>query len=431
MRRNPAMVDPVGWAKRQAATPAPIDEGNTASSLDPAEACTEYYYAPVAQIIDEYPTVWETATIQPGDTEAQALFEAINATLNNNTYLIGDLPHGTRNGNFSGVVTPAGNPYCWWAWNKCDTPNPATGLEPDITTVPEPDTFVVAFDDGPNCSSTSFYDFLVENNQKATMFMIGSNVADWPIQALRAVADGHEIAVHTWSHPYMTALTNEEAFAELYYARKIIQEILGMTPLKWRPPYGDIDNRIRMIAQLLNLTSVLWDHDTDDWQEGVPGANVTAADVSANYQAVIDMAQNGTFSEYGTITLMHMIDNFTMSEFMAEYANLTAVFKHMVPLCSALNQTNPYVETNYTCPPFETYITGQTNISISSSAPAPSGSSTAASSSSTASSASPVSSAGSNGSSTPKKSAARRELEVVRAGILGLVMLGVAAAVLL
>ena len=31
-------------------------------------------------------------------------------------------------------------------------------------------------------------------------FYIGSNVFDWPLQALRAVDDGHQICVHTWSH---------------------------------------------------------------------------------------------------------------------------------------------------------------------------------------------------------------------------------------
>jgi peptidoglycan/xylan/chitin deacetylase (PgdA/CDA1 family) len=60
----------------------------------------------------------------------------------------------------------------------------------------------------------------------------------------------------------MTALTNEQAFAELYYSRKIIKDILGVTPLCWRPPFGDVDNRIRTIAASLNLTTIVWGSDT-------------------------------------------------------------------------------------------------------------------------------------------------------------------------
>lgn len=54
------------------------------------------------------------------------------------------------------------------------------------------------FDDGPNCSHNAFYDFLEENNQKATMFFIGSNVLDWPLEAQRALTDGHEICVREY-----------------------------------------------------------------------------------------------------------------------------------------------------------------------------------------------------------------------------------------
>lgn len=65
------------------------------------------------------------------------------------------------------------------------------------------------------------------------MFYIGSNVMDWPLQAQDAITDGHEICLHTWSHNYMTALTNEQAFAELYYTRKAIKLVTGVTPKCW------------------------------------------------------------------------------------------------------------------------------------------------------------------------------------------------------
>lgn len=60
----------------------------------------------------------------------------------------------------------------------------------------------------------------------------------------------------------MTALSNEQVFAELYYTQRIIKDVLGVTPLCWRPPYGDIDNRVRMIAAGLNLTTVVWSEDS-------------------------------------------------------------------------------------------------------------------------------------------------------------------------
>lgn len=52
---------------------------------------------------------------------------------------------------------------------------------------------------------------------------------------------GHQIAGHTWAHPALTTLTNEQIIAELGWTRKVMNEILGVTPNMFRPPYGDIE----------------------------------------------------------------------------------------------------------------------------------------------------------------------------------------------
>lgn len=61
---------------------------------------------------------------------------------------------------------------------------------------------------------------------------IGTNVANYPAAAKRAFNDGHYICVHTWSHPPMTSVTNQQAVAELYWTLKVIKETTGVTP-KW------------------------------------------------------------------------------------------------------------------------------------------------------------------------------------------------------
>ena len=39
----------------------------------------------------------------------------------------------------------------------------------------------------------------------------------------------------------MTALTNEEVFSELYYSKKAILEVIGVTVQCWRPPCASIE----------------------------------------------------------------------------------------------------------------------------------------------------------------------------------------------
>jgi peptidoglycan/xylan/chitin deacetylase (PgdA/CDA1 family) len=223
------------------------------------------------------------------------------------------------------------------------------------------------FDDGPNCTHNAFYDYLASQNQKATFYYIGSNVLDWPLEAQRAVADGHEICAHTWSHRYMTAFASEDAFAELWYSMKAIKLVTGVTPTCWRPPYGDVDDRIRAIANALGLQTIIWQYDSFDWRVGI--ANITAANVDANYQLFINNLTAGTFNSVGGIMLTHELNNFTMQEAIKWYPQLKAAFSYLVPVGVALNKTYPYKETNYTLPTFEQYIAGQVSVTSNASAP--------------------------------------------------------------
>ena len=84
-----------------------------------------------------------------------------------------------------------------WTETLCTTPKLA-GLPPDVTSVPEPRTLGYGFDDGPNCTHNVFYDYLASQKQKATMYFIGSNVMNWPLEAQRALADGHQICIRAW-----------------------------------------------------------------------------------------------------------------------------------------------------------------------------------------------------------------------------------------
>ncbi len=118
---------------------------------------------------------------------------------------------------------------------------------------------------------------------------IGSNVIDWPLEAQRGIVDGHHICVHTWSHRYMTALTTNQAFAELWYAMKAIKYVMGVTPTCWRPPYGDVDDRIRAIAQSLGLRTMMWDVDTNDWNIA-PYGTIPTASLQQTYSSINAMA---------------------------------------------------------------------------------------------------------------------------------------------
>ena len=75
----------------------------------------------------------------------------------------------------------------------------------------------------------------------------------------------------------MTTLTNEQIVGELGWSLQIMSNLNGGRISKfWRPPYGDVDNRVRAIAKgVFGLETVVWTHDTADWNlESTPGYTV-------------------------------------------------------------------------------------------------------------------------------------------------------------
>jgi hypothetical protein len=343
-------------------------EGDEAQITDPTVECQAYYYAPVTAALGGFPTIWQPATILSNDSEAMSTWASINSSVPTNI-----IPHGDIYGDWNDTsYNVQEDPDCWWTKSLCTTPK-LSGLPDDVANVPEPNTMGYGFDDGPNCSHNAFYDYLKEQNQQATMFFIGSNVLDWPYEAMRALDEGHEICAHTWSHHYMTGFSSEDAFAELYYSVKAIKLVLGITPTCWRPPFGDVDDRIRAIAHGLGLRTIIWQYDSFDWEE--QSGNITAAQVYQNYNNFIDKAQNGTFNNEGSIMLTHELNNFTMQTAVTYYSQLRNAFKYLVPVGVALNKTQPYVETNYTLPTFEQYIADHPNNNSSSSSNTTSGTS--------------------------------------------------------
>lgn len=273
-------------------------------------------------------------------------------------------PKGSNSEISSAFTTySASDPDCWWSYKQCTTPK-IPGIPADIAFVPEPNTLGYGFDDGPNCSHNAFYDYLQSQNQKATMYFIGSSVMIWPLEAQRALADGHEICVHTWSHRYMTSFQSQDAFAELWYTMQAIKLATGVTPTCWRPPMGDVDDRIRYIANALGLQTIIWQHDSFDWELGqtVNGAVITQQDVENNYMTFINQAATGQFAQQGAIILTHELNNFTMSEAVKFYPQLKGAFQHIVPVGVALNKSKPYQEAGYSLPSFQQYISGTTSV---------------------------------------------------------------------
>ncbi|MCZ4499239.1 MAG: polysaccharide deacetylase, partial [Marmoricola sp.] len=79
---------------------------------------------------------------------------------------------------------------------------------------------------------------------------------------------GFGIGNHTWSHPQLTRLSDAAVKGQLRRTRGAMKRH-GITPTTlMRPPYGDIDARVRKDVGSLGLSPVLWTIDSGDWEGG-------------------------------------------------------------------------------------------------------------------------------------------------------------------
>ncbi|KAJ7796715.1 carbohydrate esterase family 4 protein [Mycena olivaceomarginata] len=217
----------------------------------------------------------------------------------------------------------------------------------DIVACPDKMTWGVSFDDGPAPYSTVLLEYLKQKSVSATFFVVGSRVIEYPGILINEYMAGHEISVHTWSHPHLTSLTNAQIVAELGWTRKAIQAVLGVTPTTMRPPYGDIDDRVRMIALAMGLVPIIWTRtddghsfDTFDWM--VAGGTVPGTTSFAEFQSILG---NASTLNTGFAVLQHDLYEITVD--LAVGYTLNAALTHNPPFtCSKIPTTNLYVESN-------------------------------------------------------------------------------------
>ena len=125
----------------------------------------------------------------------------------------------------------------------------------------------LTFDDGPSEYTLMLLDAFSERNAVATFFTAGEAVRANPHIAYRIVSEGHEIACHAYSHPFLTSLTADEIRVELTKSRDAIYEATGVYPAILRPPYGNYDLLVQSVATEFGLPIILWNVDTIDWRD--------------------------------------------------------------------------------------------------------------------------------------------------------------------
>ena len=133
----------------------------------------------------------------------------------------------------------------------------------------------LTFDDGPDPVFTpQILDKLKKYGVKATFFLLGENIEKFPEIAKRIDAEGHVIGNHTYSHPNLTQVSDEEYRHQIQKTDEIIQNLVGYKPRFFRPTYGAINENQVQWATEQRMMVIQWSIDTLDWK-GLSAEQIT------------------------------------------------------------------------------------------------------------------------------------------------------------
>jgi peptidoglycan/xylan/chitin deacetylase (PgdA/CDA1 family) len=128
----------------------------------------------------------------------------------------------------------------------------------------------ITFDDGPVPANTPrLLDMLRDRGIKSTFFVVGNFAVRNPQIIRRIVAEGHEIANHTWTHRALTSLSDSGVRSELQRSQDLVVQVAGAAnaPKMFRPPGGAITARQKSwIMSEFGYPCILWSIDPRDWE---------------------------------------------------------------------------------------------------------------------------------------------------------------------
>ena len=217
---------------------------------------------------------------------------------------------------------------------------PPPGARIAYNSVPMTQPYIaMTFDDGPHATNTPrLLDMLRARNIKATFYVVGTNVREYPQIVRRILAEGHEIGNHTWDHGALAGMSAEKVNDELAKTHKAVLEVSGYQMRTMRPPYGSTNLRVKQQCyQQFGYPTSLWSVDPFDWKR--PGSSVVKNRIIAG-------------AHPGAIILSHDIHSATIDAMPETLDTLLAKGYRFVTVSQLLNMApaTPPAQTPVTPP---------------------------------------------------------------------------------
>lgn len=166
-----------------------------------------------------------------------------------------------------------------------------------------PKYVALTFDDGPSGRYTArLLDGLAKRNVRATFFLCGYRLREYPKLAARIQNEGHEIGLHGYSHDSMKQMDNERLEREISDTFALLPQ--GCRPVFLRPPGGASSAAVENATRQAGLAILCWTVDPRDWaSHDAPAiaAAVTAQVTDGDVILMHDMSDSSVDAAFSII----------------------------------------------------------------------------------------------------------------------------------
>ncbi|MCL6592007.1 MAG: polysaccharide deacetylase family protein, partial [Firmicutes bacterium] len=192
----------------------------------------------------------------------KAIARSFTTTANSNGQIVIQFTSVTENPKINGISIQPGI-----APTNPPTPTQGSNPTPTPTNPPTNGSVYLAFDDGPNNSTSQTLVSTLKNNgvNQATMFVWGNKISSNQTGWNAYLNSGFSLQNHSWSHSHMTSWSYQQVYNDLQQCNQAIQNAGKPKPSKIRLPYLESNSTIQQACSALGLTIVSPNIDSQDW----------------------------------------------------------------------------------------------------------------------------------------------------------------------
>jgi len=140
------------------------------------------------------------------------------------------------------------------------------GSKPIHSVETDKNVLAITFDAAWGAENTEYLlNILSEKNVKATFFLCGYWVKNYPDLVKKIHGSGHDIANHGNTHINCSDISKEQVQEEILGTHEKVYDLIGMEMDLFRPPYGAYNSVLMEMAKELGYHVVKWNVDSFDW----------------------------------------------------------------------------------------------------------------------------------------------------------------------